>query len=81
MQVPGVGKRTASRILLELKGKIDKIWNIPISIDESDDVFESLTSLGYSIIEAREAISKIPDYETLTVEDKLRISLQYLTTK
>ena len=78
--VPGVGSRTASRILLELKGKMDHIWTIPYESDISDEVFESLTALGYSTQEAQSAISSIKDSE-LSTEEKLRLSLQFLTSR
>ena len=78
--VPGVGGRTASRILLELKGKMDHIWTIPYESDISDEVFESLTALGYSTQEAQSAISSIKDSE-LSTEEKLRLSLQFLTSR
>ena len=78
--VPGVGGRTASRILLELKGKMDHIWTIPYESDISDEVFESLTALGYSTQEAQSAISSIKDSE-LSTEEKLRLSLQILTSR
>ena len=78
--VPGVGGRTASRILLELKGKMDHIWTIPYESDISDEVFESLTALGYSTQEAQSAISSIKDTE-LSTEEKLRLSLQFLTSR
>ena len=39
--VSGVGNRTANRILLELKGKMEQTWSIPSDSGEVDDVFES----------------------------------------
>ena len=62
-QVPGIGKKTAGRIILDLKGKIGKGWEgevIP-SISQSDsDAVAALTGLGYSIREATQALSNIP---------------------
>jgi Holliday junction DNA helicase RuvA len=78
--VPGVGNRTASRILLELKGKIDHLWAIPHESVISDEVFESLTALGYSTQEAQLAISSIEIKDSST-EEKLRQALQFLTSK
>jgi Holliday junction DNA helicase RuvA len=78
--VPGVGNRTASRILLELKGKMDHLWAIPNEVSISDEVFESLTALGYSPQEAQSAILSIKNSE-LSIEDKLRHSLQFLTSR
>ena len=78
--VSGVGNRTANRILLELKGKMEQTWSIPVDSTEIDDVFDSLTALGYSVQEAREAISSInlPD---LTTEEKIRMALEHITNR
>ena len=78
--VPGVGNRTASRIILELKGKIDHTWAIPYETDIADEVFESLTTLGYSTQEAQSAISSIED-SNLSTEERLRQALQFLTSR
>ena len=78
--VSGVGKRTASRIVLELKGKMDNVWSLPTE-SAADDVFDSLTALGYSVPETREAIASLPSDPELTTEDKLRHALQFLTSR
>ena len=78
--VSGVGKRTASRIVLELKGKMDNVWSLPTE-SATDDVFDSLTALGYSVPETREAIASLPSDPELTTEDKLRHALQFLTSR
>ena len=77
----GIGKRTASRIVLELKGKMDHVWSVPSSGESIDDVFDSLTALGYSIQETRDAIASVPRHEILTTEEKLRHALQFLTSR
>jgi len=80
-QVPGIGKKTAGRIILDLKGKIEKGWEgevIP-SISQSDsDAVAALTGLGYSIREATQALSNVPVKEGMTIEDKVRLALQQL---
>ena len=83
VRVPGVGARTASRIVLELKGKLDQSWSIPGGAEIVDDVFDSLTSLGYSIQETRNAINSINTEENnkLNTEEKLRLALQFLTSQ
>ena len=78
-QVPGVGKRTASRILLELKGKIEQISDVVPVENESQDVLAALTALGYSVQEARQAMANIHPNEDISTEDRIRIALQYLT--
>jgi Holliday junction DNA helicase RuvA len=83
VRVPGVGARTASRIVLELKGKLDQSWSIPGGAEIVDDVFDSLTSLGYSIQETRNALTSINTEENnkLNTEEKLRLALQFLTSQ
>ena len=78
-QVPGVGKRTASRILLELKGKVDQISDIITVDNKAQDVLAALTALGYSAQEARQAMANVPPNENISGEDWIRIALQYLT--
>ena len=76
--VSGVGNRTANRILLELKGKMEQTWSIPSDSSELDDVFDSLTALGYSTQEARAAIGSI-SAENLSTEEKIRMALENIT--
>ena len=78
--VPGVGNRTANRILLELKGKMEQSWSIPSDSTDSNDVFDSLMALGYSIQEAREAISSI-DSKDLSVEEQIRMALENIANR
>lgn len=80
-QVPGIGKKTAGRIILDLKGKLEKGWEGEIipSISQSDtDAVAALTGLGYSIREATQALSSISAKEGTTVEEKIRLALQQL---
>ena len=78
-QVPGVGKRTASRILLELKGKVAQISDIITVDNKAQDVLAALTALGYSAQEARQAMANVPPNEDISGEDWIRIALQHLT--
>lgn len=74
-QVPGVGKKMASRLALELKGKLESAW-VGVSPEGNAEVIAALTSLGYSHAEAASAVSTLPDSPDLTVEDKIRLALQ-----
>ena len=76
--VPGIGRRTASRIVLELKGKLD--------LDFADDgrraapdseLVDALTALGYGDNEAREALSQTAA-NGQSEEDRIRAALDYL---
>ena len=74
--VSGVGKKTASRIVLELKGKLTGDWAIPSADSGEREVIEALTALGYTISEVREAVASLPPGESGSVEDKVFLALQ-----
>ena len=78
--VSGVGNRTANRILLELKGKMEQTWSIPSDSSELEDVFDSLTALGYSIQDASAAIGSI-NSENLSTEEKIRMALENIANR
>jgi Holliday junction DNA helicase RuvA len=80
-QAPGVGKRTAERVILELKNKID-IGELvpagkpaPIRLADAE-VFAALESLGYSRSEAQAALQHLPDSD-LSLEEKIAAALRY----
>jgi len=77
-KAPGIGKKMAGRLIVELKGKLEKEWTetaLPLA-PESADVIAALTGLGYSLTEASKAISKLPDSEGLSLEEKIKLALQ-----
>jgi Holliday junction DNA helicase RuvA len=79
-QAPGIGKKMASRLVVELRGKLEKEWKevaLPLA-PESADVIAALTGLGYSLVEATKAISKLPDSEELSLEEKIKMALQHM---
>ena len=77
--IPGIGKKTAQRLVLELKGKIDVSGLSEVSelspLDE--DVMNALINLGYSAAEATRAARSVPS-SAQTVEERVRTALQYL---
>ena len=79
--VPGVGKKTASRIVLELKGKLDGRWAIPGPTAGVGEAIDALIALGYSPAEARQAVSNLPSGEEMTLEDKVRHALQRMAER
>ncbi|HUT97342.1 MAG TPA: Holliday junction branch migration protein RuvA [Dehalococcoidales bacterium] len=82
-EIPGVGKKTASRLILELKEKIGAGWLAgPTSelTEENADVLAALTALGYSVREATPAIAAIPHDPTLTLEEKIKLALGFFAT-
>jgi Holliday junction DNA helicase RuvA len=84
-QVPGIGKKTAGRIILELKGKFEKGWEgeiIPSGITQADsDTIAALTALGYSIREATQALSSVQATDNMPVEEKIKLALQQLAKR
>jgi len=81
-RVPGVGKKTAQKILLHLQDRISKdtsIQTIDVSSDINSEVLAALTSLGYSIVEAQSALQNIPRDAPQDVEVRLRLALQYFS--
>lgn len=75
---PGVGRRTAGRIALELKSKIDEgAAEIGISEGSGDGaVIEALMALGYTAVESRQAVNGLKDASELPVEERIRLTLQ-----
>jgi holliday junction DNA helicase RuvA len=82
-RVPGVGKKTAQKILLSLQGRIKAIEGLePISMfsDVDTEVMAALTTLGYSIVEAQSALQSIPRDTPGDVEGRLRLALQFFSS-
>ena len=76
-RVPGVGKRTAEKIVLELRDKVKQVSGIQALAAASDDdteVIDALISLGYSVVEAQRAVQKLPK-DAVGVEERLRLAL------
>lgn len=79
-KVPGIGKKTAERLVLELKGKLAGTGAATAAVPTSGaraDVAAALIALGYSEREAAAATKKLP--EDCTVNDGLRLALKSLT--
>ncbi|MBI2021013.1 Holliday junction branch migration protein RuvA [Candidatus Giovannonibacteria bacterium] len=59
-KVSGIGKKTAEKIILELKDKMGLSSIPPEELKEDSDILDALESLGYSQRESREMLKKIP---------------------
>jgi len=82
-QAPGIGRKVASRLVVELKGKFEKEWEevaLPLATEDTD-IIAALTGLGYSVTEATRAISKLPNSEELSLEEKIRMALQQVARR
>lgn len=62
VKVPGIGKKTAERLLLELKGKLGPDLAVPASVatDAQADIVQALLALGYNEREASAALKALP---------------------
>src|SRR6188508_3392201 len=79
-KVPGIGKKTAERLLLELKDKLDGLAAAPAAAKDggqSSDVTHALLALGYNEREAAWAIKQLP--AGLNVSDGIRQALRLLS--
>jgi len=75
--IPGIGKKVAAKIILELKSKISSIKEMTGN-GSSEELFEALASLGYSRSDVIKIIPKIPP-EVSEIEDKIRWILKNLS--
>ncbi len=84
IQVPGIGKKMADRLILELKDKIGAGWVTTPGAQvaqENADVLAALTALGYSVAEAARAVAALPPDQKLSLEEKIKLALQYFGGK
>lgn len=80
-RVPGIGKKTAKKIVFELKDKLLTRDALPIDMLEDDtnsDVLDTLITLGFSVIEAQHAIQALPPDAPDDVSERVRLALQQL---
>jgi holliday junction DNA helicase RuvA len=82
-RVPGVGRKTAQKILLGLQGRIKgEVGPLEVATSLTGveaEIIDALTSLGYSIVEAQAAVQAIPKETPIDVETRLRLALQYFS--
>lgn len=76
VKIPGIGKKTAERLLLELKGKLGKHVPTTPTTYEQNDILSALVALGYSEKEANTALQQIP--AGASVSEGIRLALKAL---
>jgi len=79
VKVPGIGKKTAERLLLELKGKLGADLALPTSTPVSDaqaDIVQALVALGYNERDANAALKALP--ADVGVSDGIKLALKAL---
>jgi Holliday junction DNA helicase RuvA len=79
IKVPGIGKKTAERLLLELKGKLSPVLSSPgfsvVSAAQSD-ILQALLALGYTDREAQAVLKQLP--ADVSVSDGIKLALKNL---
>ncbi|NOZ04946.1 MAG: Holliday junction branch migration protein RuvA [Chloroflexi bacterium] len=78
--VPGIGKKTAKRLILELKGKFPdtEFGGEAVPSPADTEAISALTALGYSITEARQAVQSLPDRQNLSLDEVILNALRQL---
>lgn len=82
-RVPGIGPKTAKKLVFDLKDKVEVEPGIapaaPAVAEADADLIGALTGLGYSVAEAREAIRNLPR-EPMSLEERVRLALAYFVS-
>lgn len=80
-RVPGIGKKTAQRVLFHLRDRLKQDF-LPAGLDSISDidteVIAALTALGYSVVEAQAAIQSLPRDAGQELEERIRMALSRL---
>ena len=78
VKVPGIGKKTAERLLLELKGKLGADIGVPhnLTSDAQADILQALLALGYSDKEAAASLKSLP--ADVGVSEGIKLALRAL---
>ncbi|HEY8730770.1 MAG TPA: Holliday junction branch migration protein RuvA [Candidatus Limnocylindria bacterium] len=78
-KAPGVGKKTAERLIVDLRSKVGRVAIGPTDLDLSDAGDEALTALralGYTLPEAQAALRGVPPPGKATTEERLATALR-----
>lgn len=85
---PGIGKKTAEKLIIELKDKLniddvltkeEEVMSVPSGrADMQSEAVQALVALGYGSAESLKAVKKVPMTETMTVEELLKQSLKFM---
>lgn len=85
---PGIGKKTAEKLIIELKDKLniddvltkeEEMMSVPLGgADMQSEAVQALVALGYGSAESLKAVKKVPMTETMTVEELLKQSLKFM---
>jgi Holliday junction DNA helicase RuvA len=80
-RAPGLGLKTARRVIFQLKDKMapEGVGAAPALTDQDAEVIAALTSLGYSVVEAQTALQSLPRDADLSLEERIRLALAYFS--
>ncbi len=81
-RVPGVGTKSAQKILFQLQDRLPVTPGLePVTAisDADNEVLGALTALGYSVVEAQTALQSLPRDTPQDVESRLRLALQFFS--
>ncbi len=79
--VPGIGQKTAQKIIFHLKDRLEVPYSQVIAISEVDtEVLGVLTALGISLVEAQTALQSIPSDSPQDVETRVKLALKYFAS-
>jgi Holliday junction DNA helicase RuvA len=81
-RLPGIGKKTAARIILDLRGKLADLGTAPgggAPASADGEVIEALQALGYTAAEAQAAVARLPRDAGAGVEERIVAALQSMS--
>lgn len=82
-QVPGIGNKTAQKIIFQLNDRIKNIMGIRSISDAKEinnDLMDALIALGYSVVESQAALQSLPKDAPELLEERIRLALQYFSS-
>jgi holliday junction DNA helicase RuvA len=80
-RVPGVGKKVAGRLVLELQNKVGPVEAGLSLVPPQSELVDALTNLGYTAAEAQTALRAVPADHSLAAEDRLLLALRHLASR
>jgi Holliday junction DNA helicase RuvA len=80
-RVPGIGRKTAEKIIFHLKDRmvVAPLAEVPAPSAVDTEVLQVLTALGYSLVEAQAGVQSIPVGTAQDVEERVRMALKYFS--
>jgi Holliday junction DNA helicase RuvA len=76
--VPGIGRKTAEKIIFHLKDRLEvPIIGVGVPSELDTEVLAVLTTLGYSLVEAQAALQSVPSDSPEDIETRVKLALTY----